>query len=103
MTTFRFDRLEPDDRLPQPGDLLLGPNIVHRVVAIDPVDSRRWLDRWRLTVERVGWRQDADVLALVKATGRTHRFDCVSYRRGEGPEDFASPESIAQNTQRVSA
>ena len=51
----------------EPGDYLGGGTYVYRVVAVRPVESRQWPERWRYTTERVmtraevaasGWRPE---------------------------------------------
>lgn len=96
MTSYRIDYVWPDSHRAEPGDLLLGPNIVHRVTAVRPVESRQWHDRWRLTVEQVGRRDGAllDNLPAWKAESIELYGACVvmetgRYLPGETAEEYA--------------
>lgn len=95
MTSFRIDYFWPDSHRAEPGDLLLGLNVVHRVLAVRPVESRQWHDRWRLTVEAVGRRNGdlIDNLATWKAESVELYGSCVvmevgQYQRGETAEEY---------------
>lgn len=100
MTSFRMDYFWPESRRAEPGDLLLGPNVVHRVLAVRPVESRIWHDRWRLEVERVGRRQEIlQELDRWRAESIERFGECVlvetgTYQRGETPHEYAARHGL---------
>lgn len=52
--------LPPGVDPPAPGDLLVSPQLVYTVAAVEPVDSWQWENRWRVTVQRVRRRSERE-------------------------------------------
>lgn len=74
--------LHPDDDTSfVAGDVLFTPRARYVVVEAQPVDSRVWWNRWRLTIRRV----DRDPGFVPSLGVRAHHVS--SYGRGEGPAE----------------
>jgi hypothetical protein len=81
---FSLDLAADEPRSPDRGDVLAGPRAAYRIIEARPVESRIWCNRWALTVERIGSRDD---LARVPPEEYAYVWDSTPYRRGEGPSD----------------
>lgn len=90
MPAHRFDRIDPDTTLPEPGDVYVTARLVYLVTEVRPIESRIWHDRWRIELERIGPRDPwpRDQLAARLAVGATvHQVS--TYEKGETPSTVA--------------
>lgn len=68
----------------EPGDYLGGSTWVYRILAVRPVESRQWPERWRYTTERVLTRGQIAEQRWRPEVGR-RLVNPVTYRPGERP------------------
>lgn len=67
------------------GDVLCGPNVLHRVVECWPTETRQPVNRWTCVVERVGPRPTSadDWRELHDRLGNFRLVEYRPWRRGE--------------------
>jgi hypothetical protein len=90
MTTFRLDYFDDSHRA-EPGDLVTTDRLCYRVLAVRPVESRIWNDRWALTLERLGpLPVDPSWVEVSKQEyGSCEVVQTLRYRPGETAQDHA--------------
>jgi ribosomal protein S18 acetylase RimI-like enzyme len=90
MPSHGYDRIDADTVLPEPGDVYVTARLVYLVVAVRPVESKVWHDRWRIELERIGPRDPWPREQLADRLADGARCHYVSrYERGETPSDAA--------------
>lgn len=90
MPSHRYDRIDGDTELPEPGDAYVTARTLYVVTNVRPIESRVWHDRWRIELERIGQRGPAGWEALharLEPGARCHRVD--RYEKGETPSSVA--------------
>lgn len=77
--------LHPEDRRPpQRDDRLYGARAIYRVLDAREVDSKVWVNRWALVVERIGTRGTPP---LEDPPEGARAFHFTTYRPGETPRE----------------
>lgn len=110
MSSFTLDH-HGGDAVPRVavGDLLRYPNVVHRVLSVREVNSRKWPDRWRVETERVGVPQPPDAeweawrAESIARFGRCAVRPVSRYARDEQPGDRPCGHSACEGCTELPA
>lgn len=90
-----LDLINPSQKPPEVGDLVLTARLVKVITDVRPVESQVWHDRWRIETRTLGprdpWPHD-QVADAMRLGGRI--IYTSTYQRGEGPADVARAEGL---------
>jgi hypothetical protein len=84
---FTIDLAANDEYPPQRGDIILTACLAYRVLDSREVDSRQWCNRWKVTVQRIGARDDTEAINAAAEDG-TRLLPTSVYRKGETPAEY---------------